>query len=597
VRAAGIAIVVALAAIDAAQPSRIHWEWMHGPLSSPVTRTVHQNRLLLLAPEAAWISPDEGRTWHRPPDRRLASTLHLAATPTELFRAEILQIERSADGARSWQACSPLPVDLRGGSVSGITGDVRHVYVSGRGLGLVRSSDRCASWHKLAGPWSAEVTPIVSFARGDSVIVRAGTMSFLSLDAGRTWTSIDVPEALAFEKYCDAGLVAGTARGAYVSWDDGRTWIPAGLAGRWVPALTAPQCGLVYAAVKDEGRWTYTVMQSRDAGKHWSAAADGLPPHPIYALTSSSRGQVYASGAAGAFRRSTFAARWQQFGPAEVPVVSIIAAPWQTVLAATGDALLTRSMAGGPWRMVLLGHDAHLSAHHPVSSAQALVVAADGGLLVSGRQGVLRSADRGETWRRVGLPYPASAFATADRGRAILAATDAGVFRATDGQIWTDWSRGLSQRNIVSVSGSSGRTVYAGTRSGEVFTATIDADMWTVLPPLPGAVQALLATRNGSLLAGTPFGSFRLRNGDATWLPIPVDGAPALKMVRALVQHPDGAVLAATDGLGIFVSFDDGTSWRPANQGLSVARVLSLAVGADGDLYAGTSEGAFRGAM
>jgi ligand-binding sensor domain-containing protein len=112
---------------------------------------------------------------------------------------------------------------------------------------------------------------------------------------------------------------------------------------------------------------------------------------------------------------------------------------------------------------------------------------------------------------------------------------------------------------------------------------------------VPGPVHALVATRNGALLAGTTFGCFKWRPDDRMWLP--VQSAPPMRMVRAMIQHPTGAIVVATDGLGIFVSFDEGMTWTSANDGLSVAKVLSLAVGGDGLLYAGTSEGAFKAAM
>lgn len=45
----------------------------------------------------------------------------------------------------------------------------------------------------------------------------------------------------------------------------------------------------------------------------------------------------------------------------------------------------------------------------------------------------------------------------------------------------------------------------------------------------------------------------------------------------ALLQTPEGRFIAGSHDAGIFVS-DDGTDWRPANQGLSVTNVYSLAV-------------------
>ena len=65
-------------------------------------------------------------------------------------------------------------------------------------------------------------------------------------------------------------------------------------------------------------------------------------------------------------------------------------------------------------------------------------------------------------------------------------------------------------------------------------------------------------------------------------------------MVRALLQDRRGYVFAGTDRDGVFLSFDGGTSWEPANDGLSVTGVHSLVMDGDGNVIAGTTGGVFR---
>jgi hypothetical protein len=44
--------------------------------------------------------------------------------------------------------------------------------------------------------------------------------------------------------------------------------------------------------------------------------------------------------------------------------------------------------------------------------------------------------------------------------------------------------------------------------------------------------------------------------------------------------------------LGAFRSIDNGDSWIAVNDGLLFPSVISLAINSDGDVFAGTSEGA-----
>jgi hypothetical protein len=60
------------------------------------------------------------------------------------------------------------------------------------------------------------------------------------------------------------------------------------------------------------------------------------------------------------------------------------------------------------------------------------------------------------------------------------------------------------------------------------------------------------------------------------------------------MQENTGVIFAGTEGDGVFASFDDGTTWHAANEGLTVNRVFSLGVDGQGQPMAGTSAGVFR---
>jgi photosystem II stability/assembly factor-like uncharacterized protein len=599
VKPTAVALLMLAAMLGTAQRPAVRWEWLNGPLLSPATGVLaHQRHLVLLTPEASWMAADPGRTWFKAPPA-LASARHVAASQDAMFRDAGLRLERSEDLGRTWQACGALPLDPAAGRVAGsLAAHGRNVFAAVHGAGLFGSRDRCASWQPMTVPWDPAATVDVSFVRGDRLIVRAAARTFLSTDAGRAWRSLEamIPEALTFAEYCGTGVLAGTARGVLVSLNGGLSWTATGLTSRWVPAVASARCGEMFAAVKDEGRWTYTTVQSLDAGATWTPSADGLPPHPIYSLASLPDGATYASGMAGLFRRAAQDLAWTQAGPPEMPVTAVLATPSRAVLASTANGLFSKAAEERRWKMLLLGHDAHLSEHVPVSSAGPLAVTADGGLLSGGRYGVLRSGDGGATWLSTGLTHQVHALASVKGGGETIAGTSAGVFRSTDaGRTWRPDAAGPAQSPVLSVA-EAPDAIYAGARSGDVLRREANGS-WTPLAPLPGPVHTLVVTQAGTVLAGTDFGCFRWRPGEAGWTAVPARGGTNIRQVRAMVRHNSGAVVAGTDGAGVFVSTDDGVTWSPANDGLSVARILSLSAGSDGTVYAGTSEGAFRGAM
>ena len=297
-------------------------------------------------------------------------------------------------------------------------------------------------------PGSSSFLRAMTYANGSRVIVHALGGPFLSVDAGNDLDIVGrtLPDPLAFTSGCNGVILAGTGRGVFASRDDGRSWAPLGLEGRWVPAVAAPRCDEVFAVVQDAGLWTHSVFRStRRRRQLGDRANEGLTGHPINDLTTDEEGTTYAAGSSGAFQWSNN--EWQQIGPADITVTSVVAAPWGDAFAAAGWMGLFGSRASGePWRKLLVGHDAHVSPHSrtgggrrlchlrhaqsrhsrsnprrrpaiprsrsnmalrgsELSTVHSFVSTASGGLLAGTENGIFRSVDDGETWieRSIGL--------------------------------------------------------------------------------------------------------------------------------------------------------------------------------------------------
>lgn len=153
------------------------------------------------------------------------------------------------------------------------------------------------------------------------------------------------------------GLFRGTPAG------EGRyQWEPVGqaakLSGEEVTAVEIPAGarGAVFVATRNLG-----VLRSRDAGRTWEPANNGLPPRPVNALAASPPGsRLYAWVAgAGLFRSQDGGNTWEPVrgnAPAHLQVTSLALNPRDEnhLLLTVGAAVLVSSDGGNLWREVRL---------------------------------------------------------------------------------------------------------------------------------------------------------------------------------------------------------------------------------------------------
>jgi photosystem II stability/assembly factor-like uncharacterized protein len=602
--AAAFVVTALVAPISAQQRASIRWEPTGGPRVAQQKQIIVQRGRLLLVGTGGqwWRSSDRGKSW-KAFEEGTPRPWIVAADQRTLFGDAADGVVRSSDMGDSWTQCGAVPVNRRtGNEVTSIAADESRVYVSIFRVGLFRSDDQCATWMPLETPWKLDFPPSIPYANRSRVIVRALGGSFLSVDAGKTWTPLEptLPGPLAFTSGCNEVILAGTGRGVFASRDDGRSWAPLGLKGRWVPAVAAPRCDEVFAVVQDSGLWTHSVFRSTDGGANWTTVNEGLSRHPITALASDEDGQTYAAGSSGAFQWSND--EWEQIGPADITITSVVVAPWGETFAAAGwMGLFASRTTSEPWRRLLIGHDAHVSPHSPPGGGGASVVfftpkadilaATHGG-------GVLRSRDRGRTWRFVGLSRTVHSFVSTSNG-ALLAGTENGIFRSVDeGESWIERSIGLTAFRIYCLAVAMDGTVYAGTWEGQMFRSTDEGDRWRPMAEPRGGnpVHALVALKNGDVFAGSDAGLSRWSRSSQSWQPIPLPTRRGTSFVRALVQDNANVIFAGTEGDGVFASFDEGITWQAANDGLTVNRVFALGLDGHGHIVAGTSAGVFRGA-
>jgi len=588
-RAAAAAFVLVAISVLHGQRQAIRWESTGGPLISQQQQVLStRGELLLIGGNGmAWRSRDQGVTWDRPA-AGASRPWKIVSSGDALFGDAIDSVVTSNDSGDSWRGCGAAPVDRRAGhEVTSLAAHERRVYVSVLRVGLFRSRDGCASWTPVTVPWTQAFPPQIGFAEGSVVIVRAAGGWFFSSDEGDSWRLLGEPASLAgtFTPACRGDILAATTDGVFSSPDQGRSWNRAGLRGRAVAALTAPTCDEWLAVVGDRGR--SEAFRTRNRGLEWTVANDGLSGHQIYRMASM-QGRAYAVGAAGAYRWDVN--QWTRIGPAAETVTSLEAAPGGGMVGTVPGFSVVRFRAGR-WEPLVLTLDGQ-----PVLNVTRVAMAPQGEMLVATHNGVIQSRDDGLTWQWTGLRRMANVFASPASG-AVLAATGDGVFRSSDGgATWIERSIGLTDFNIVSLSTGADGAAYAGTHNGNVFRSNDGGDRWRVMGPtvVQYPVNALVALRTGDVLKGGEAGIVRWSQAAQSWQRPGGTGTNGPPAVRALAQDGRGAIFAGTARNGVFVSVDNGATWRPANEGLPTTAVFAITIDADGRVAAATDQGVFR---
>ncbi|MCX6083359.1 MAG: stalk domain-containing protein [Caldiserica bacterium] len=464
-------------------------------------------------------------------------------------------IFRSTDGAH-WMPANAGVDSWRMGSV--VVTPLGVLFAGSYGRGVFRSTDGGASWkvasqgagtgilHMAADPGSASTV----YATGGSSITR-------TTDGGDTWSACAaLPDgtyvyALAVGPGSPGIVCLGTETGALTSTDGGAHWNPwhvsSGTSTRVVrfafsgSTVFAAAVGGLYRRTSPDAEWIKLGGSLVGLGSFRCVGVAADDPRVVYAGSSSQKGL---------FRSSDLGDTWVLCNSSigDIRPETILAQSAQSVWVAAGGAGMYHSTDGGlSWTPASTGMTGLVVESLSVQQASQtkLWVGTHGGVYVSG--------DAGATWKNAttgALAY--EVYATSAQAGTILAGTwSGGIFRSTDGG--TTWNHvlgaGYTIRSFL-VTGFPSASLYAGAWK-TLYRSVDDGKTW----------KAMTTTFIGD-----------------TYVTTLVTGSQA------------GTMFAGTSGNGVFLSDDDGSTWRPVNNGLvspSVNRLVMVA----GRLYACTNSG------
>ena len=309
--------------------------------------------------------------------------------------------------------------------------------------GIYKSENAGELFHKIQGiPSTARRTRVLKQDPTNHEVVYAGTTEGLykTTNGGKTFKAMTGPNVIVNDVFVDAKnpervLLATDRGGVLTSTDAGATFKPAneGFSGRKVEALLVDRVNpaRIFAGVVNDKAYG-GVFVSTNGGQHWEQLGEGLDGgldgRDVFALAQSAEGIVLAGTNHGIFAldggtQETPAYQWTSRNTIANTIlktstethygkkinieksvkdktrelegrVSALDLSGDVWLASTSSGLLTSRDKGVTWQGgPVMGVSSYLS------------VAAHGALLVAARtEGVVLSADAGQTWMPIGIP-------------------------------------------------------------------------------------------------------------------------------------------------------------------------------------------------
>lgn len=365
---------------------------------------------------------------------------------------------------------------------------------------------------------------------------------FISEDGGKTWyeqaqLSGQSVRSLGRAPSSPDDLVAGTLRGVYRSQDGGKHWALISPEGSTElhevesVAIDPADPNVIYA-----GTW-HLPWKTTDGGKHWVNIKEGIiDDSDVFSIIVDPKDPqtVYASACSGIYKSVTGAE----------PNRSDLGKRFNKVQGIPSTARRTRK----------LGQD-------PVNRQT---------VFAGTTEGLYRTIDGGQHWDRMtsGEEIVNDVWIDpSDSNHVILATDRAGVLSSVDGGVsFSPTNVGFSNRQVVAYAQNlSGSALYIGLvndkSEGGVFKSTDGGVSWLQDSGGLGGrdVFSLAAAADGSMLAGTAHGIYRLTDGswgDATvGAPVmasaaaPADAAPVVHASRPVRSRPAPARKPAAPAL------------------------------------------------
>ena len=510
-----------------------------------------------------------------------------------------------ADTGQAWSLATGLPGNIRVNSINRINSTSFGVdfLLANTDSGIYKSLNSGSSWSELptspSGPNGAVVynvralfyTPTGTTNKVTRLLATVeGAGVFVSEDGGTTWAASNtglpanpVPAAgMRWDSNTSTLYLSLDGDGTYKSNNRGASWTLAfsdsllpGVRGVSPSALTA---GALVAET------LAGLRKSLDGGVTWlGAGSTGLPGGWTNNLKMDNAGSIYVSAADGVYKLN--GTQWFKMPPLPNMSHGQVKVRGSTVYATTSNkGVFKFDATNNTWQAINAGLPTNLVGRNPKFVGDS--VNANNTYLGLNGDGVYYTSNAGVTWtaRNNGLTGNALFVNSLDAyGALVYIATDAGVFKSTDGG--ANWSLVFAPKNAANQTVPSGHiaadpvtnsTVYIGVfntdalgnslPSNGVYKSTDAGASWTQLVGMAGKKVAdvrFVGTSNADLTLiasawdeGAAGGLFSSNDGGATWTREST-GLTTNLINSAIAKSTGGYV--ATRGEGLFKFDNAGT--------------------------------------
>jgi photosystem II stability/assembly factor-like uncharacterized protein len=414
------------------------------------------------------------------------------------------------------------------------------VYISACS-GIYRSENGGELFRKIQGiPYSARRTRMLRIDPNEHRAVYAGTTEGLwkTADAGATWkrmtgANIVVNDVIIDPRKSERVMLATDRAGVLASDDSAETFAASnrGFTHRQVSALLVDRRdpAVLYAGLLNDKEFG-GVFSSRDAGRSWTQLSDGLDGRDVFVLRRAVDGSLVAGTDRGIFQLNKDAPRWVPLNITEEEITAPTPRGKVKAVKAAGSALAARvnglELVGKSWFAatsagVFASFDAGTNWHRqelPAIKYAVSLAAADRMVVVAGRNAIAVSVNAGESWispKPLDADFAINSVYVDSAGTIWLAARE-GVFRSSD--VGDTWKRVTSLR-LSNVTGlqfdeENQRILATGAASMNVFESSDNGRTWSAINA--GWLVRQVQPAGGHLVAATPFDGVIIQSEGAT---------------------------------------------------------------------------------
>lgn len=434
-----------------------------------------------------WKTEDGGKTWHSIKkgvidDSDVFSIVIDSVRPASIFISACSGIYRSDSAGEMFRKLQGIPYSARRTRSLRMDPNDHNVVYAGTTEGLWKTIDGGANWTRMTGANVIVNDVLIDPAQSSRLLLatdRAGVLASndggVSFSASNRGFSHRQVGGLLVDGSDSSVVFAGVLNdkefgGAFVSRDRGQTWsqISDGLDGHDVLVLReAPDNSVV--AGTDRGifqlrpgssRWLATSRVAGQTAISTPAATQTVIRAAPHASPSELAARItdlqltpqrwFAATPGGFFVSSDSGAAWRRLDVPGLPAVVSIAVDDRMVVAAARSAITVSVNGGESWLPV--------KSLHAEFNINSVAVEASGTIWLAAREGVYRSADMGDSWRRISsIRLTNVAGIEFDRASQRILATGVDstiVFESLDnGRTWSPINCGWPLRSVISSQG------------------------------------------------------------------------------------------------------------------------------------------------